>query len=146
VGRCDAGTDAGDGGAAGDDVGVGDAMSGRAGGVCRDDVGRRDWCRRRDKEADADGVTVGVADAEVEGEVEGADDVGADDDGAGEVGGGEDGVDVDGGGEDGGDEDGGDEDGGDVGVGEAGMEVLTAVGAGDMGAVAGGDTLAEADA
>ena len=103
-------------------------------------VGRRDWCRR-DKEDDADGVTVGVADAEVEGVAVGVDDVGADDDGAGEVGGAEDGVDVDGG-----VEDGADEDGGDVGIGEAGVVLPVAVGAGDMGVVAGGDALAEADA
>jgi hypothetical protein len=80
-----------------------------------------------------------VADAEVEGVAEGADEVGADEDGAGEVGGAEDGVDVDGG-----VEDGADEDGGDVGIGEAGVVLSVAVGAVDMGVVAGGDALAEA--
>lgn len=99
------------------------------------------WGACRDKEDDADGVTVGVADAEVEGVAEGADDVGADDDGAGEDGGAEDGADVDGGAEDG-----ADEDGGDVGIGEAGMELAIVVGAVDMGVVAGGDALTDADA
>jgi hypothetical protein len=103
--------------------------------------------RRRDKEADADGVTVGVADPEVEGEAEEGDGVGADDDGAGEDGGVEDGA-----GEDGGAEDGADEDGGDVGLGEAGVELTIPVGAvvtgviGIVLAVAGDDAVAEADA
>jgi hypothetical protein len=82
-----------------------------------------------------------VVDAEVDGVAVGVDDVGADEDGAGEVGGAEDGVDVDGG-----VEDGADEDGGDVGIGEAGMVLSVTVGTGDMGVVAGGDALAEADA
>jgi hypothetical protein len=95
---------------------------------------------RRDKEDDAEGVTVGVAVVEVEGVAVGVDDVGADEDGAGEVGGAVDGVDVEGG-----VEDGAVEDGRDVGDGEAGVVLPITVGTGDIGVVWGGDALAEAD-